>query len=331
MKQDAGMIVPRHWAEARIQHREGKRSITVRRFGWSDESYAAAELHARGRAGEALDEILSGTPLPRRERLAAYGEGLPIREEIVAQEGSLILTRNSYGALCLNTPNVLFADVDFAHLPRRGLGPGWGLLLLVSVMLLGTFQFHLFGGVILATAVTWLSNRLARSWRRHRFCRAGTPEQQARRRIDEFAAAHPRWHLRLYRTPAGFRLLALHRCFEPDEAEVAACFSQLGVDAVYARMCRMQQCFRARVSPKPWRVGIHRRIRPPYAAWRAEHATLPQRLRWIADYEGASTAFAACRYIASFGDERNVTEAARQVQERHDAWCRADQPHLQLA
>ncbi|WP_245879372.1 hypothetical protein [Xanthomonas pisi] len=134
------MIVPRHWAEARIQHREGQRSITVRRFGWSDESYAAAELHARGRAGEALDAILSGTPLPRRERLAAYGEGLPIREEIVAQEGSLVLTRNSYGALCLNTPNVLFADVDFAHLPRRGLGVGWGLLMLVSVMLLGTFH-----------------------------------------------------------------------------------------------------------------------------------------------------------------------------------------------
>src|SRR6185503_20645092 len=32
------MIVPQYWAEARRRHRDIKRQITVRRFGWSDVS-----------------------------------------------------------------------------------------------------------------------------------------------------------------------------------------------------------------------------------------------------------------------------------------------------
>jgi len=36
---------------------------------------------------------------------------VPIREEIVSRHGDTIITRNSYGARCLNTPNALFADI----------------------------------------------------------------------------------------------------------------------------------------------------------------------------------------------------------------------------
>ena len=33
--------------------------------------------------------------------------GVPIREEIVGRHGETVITRNSYGARCLNMPNVL--------------------------------------------------------------------------------------------------------------------------------------------------------------------------------------------------------------------------------
>ena len=42
-------------------------------------------------------------------------------------------------------------------------------------------------------------------------------------RVDWFLEKHPDWHLRIYRTPAGLRLLAMHQTFGPDE-EVAAVF-----------------------------------------------------------------------------------------------------------
>jgi hypothetical protein len=66
---------------------------------------AQAQAHADARAHEALNAIIAGQVLPRREVRSNYGvEGVPIREQIVQRDGDVIITRNSYGALCLNTP-----------------------------------------------------------------------------------------------------------------------------------------------------------------------------------------------------------------------------------
>lgn len=93
------MIVPRYWAEAR-RKAEGARRVSVRRFGFSDASQEAAQAHAEERARVALEKILAGETLPRRELKRAYAgsDGLPIREEIVETHGDLVMTRNSYGA-----------------------------------------------------------------------------------------------------------------------------------------------------------------------------------------------------------------------------------------
>jgi len=103
------MLVPRYWAEARRQRRKGRRQATVRRWGWSDDSPEAAQAHADARADEALEQLWQGDAIPRVESRRPYhgAEGTPIREEIVARQGETIITRNSYGAQCLNTPDVL--------------------------------------------------------------------------------------------------------------------------------------------------------------------------------------------------------------------------------
>lgn len=64
----------------------------------------------------------AGVALTQREPLVPYtgADGVPIREENLAEHGSTVITRNSYGARCLNTPDVLFADID--HAPRT---PAW--------------------------------------------------------------------------------------------------------------------------------------------------------------------------------------------------------------
>lgn len=59
-------------------------------------------------------------------------EGVPIREEIVEVHGTTIITRNAYGAGCLNTPDVLFVDLDFEEQTPEKL-----TLALVGVLMVG--------------------------------------------------------------------------------------------------------------------------------------------------------------------------------------------------
>ena len=325
------MIIPHYWAEARLQHRDRRRQVTVRRFGWSDTSEAEAQAHADARVREALERVLAGEVLPRRERRVAYNgaDGVPIREEIVDRHGDTVITRNGYGALCLNTPGALFADIDFTVRMIRPSIRAWRLLagVLIALIVLGMpdpsparYMVAVIAGVVggylsgsvLAELVSWLWIKCTGGYERH-----------AMRRVAGFLASHPDWRVRVYRTPAGLRLLALHRLFEPRESAVQACFDALGVDPVYARMCHNQHCFRARVSPKPWRMGLPR-MRPPYsAAWRPEHAHLPARLEWVDAYQRKAQGYASCRYIETLGDGQ-VDADADAVRELHDLLCQAE-------
>ncbi len=322
------MIIPHYWAEARLQHRDRKRQLTVRRFGWSDIGEAEAQAHADARVREALERVLAGEALPRRERRVAYNgaDGVPIREEIVDRHGDTVITRNGYGALCLNTPGVLFADIDFKRASglRSILLAVACLLVIVSTMLTVGFGIPLPLAAIIALVVAAstgasLVNLLHRISTRIR----GGDQKVARDRIAAFIVAYPDWRVRIYRTPAGLRLLALHRLFDPREPAVQACFDALGVDPVYARMCHNQHCFRARVSPKPWRMGLQR-MRPPYsAAWRPEHAHLPARLAWVDVYQRKAQDYASCRYIETLGNGP-VDADADAVRELHDLLCQAE-------
>lgn len=329
------VIIPRYWAEARLQHREGRRQVTLRRFGWSDESAAAAQSHADERVREAMDRVLAGENLPRRERRVAYNgaEGVPIREEIVDRHGDSVITRNGYGALCLNTPDVMFADMDASdddlHFKHGCLLVIVGTVVFAAALRVSGMT-HLAAaigiGFLSAWAISWLADGtyarfVARPREREHRERW---DAQALARIRAFADAHDDWHLRVYRTPAGFRLLAMHRTFDPHDPEVQACFDALDVDTTYVRMCRNQRCFRARISPKPWRIGLQR-IRAPYvAAWRPEHAELPERREWIRRYDARAPGFASCRFVETLGRGGEAPEAIA-VREVHDLFCRADQ------
>jgi hypothetical protein len=318
------VIVPHYWAEARARQRAGGKQVTVRRFGWSDASAEDAQAMADARARDDLQRIVAGAPLPRREPRVAYNgaEGTPIREEVLARHDDVVITRNAYGARCLNTPNVLIADVDLPLRPRAGLVvlAAGALLALAAAVAWSTasWQLLLFGmiGTIL------LAGPLARLAHRLRMAALGGPEALARRRIERFAARHPDWHLRVYRTPAGFRVLALHRLFTPSDPEVDACFGALAVDSLYARMCRNQQCFRARLTAKPWRIGIPGRMRPRPGVWPVADERRAARDAWIADYERRAEGHAACRFVARFGSS-TAHPAALAVQRLHDDACRS--------
>src|ERR1700682_334144 len=87
---------------------DGRRVRVVAR-GWSDQSMEAA----RARAGEIIQRVVehfASNAAPAHQY--QYGDR-PLPEPIIKEFGpSAVVTRNAYGALVLNTDNLMFADVD---------------------------------------------------------------------------------------------------------------------------------------------------------------------------------------------------------------------------
>jgi hypothetical protein len=318
------MIVPKFWAEGRVRERVDGKQVTVHRFGWSDASLADAEAMAAQRAREALDRINRGEKLLRREPKLSYNgaEGVPIREEILGRHGAAVITRNLYGARCLNTPNVLFADIDFEQELPRTFGCALMVLFLIVAGWIGMANHSVFLGAFCGVIALFFGYRTASFCHRTYLKISGGSEQLARKRLAAFLRKHPDWHLRLYRTPAGFRVLVMHHLYQPDEPVVAEFFQALGTDPVYVQMCLRQKCFRARLTPKPWRIGISQHMRPRPGIWPVSPERLPERTRWIEAYEAAARTYAACEFLEALGQSA-VHATALSVQQIHDEVSRA--------
>ncbi len=319
------MLIPDFWAEASVKHRVSGKQVTVRRFGWSEESQDDAQRNADARAEDAFARIVIGEKLERREPKMSYNgaSGVPIREQVLSRHDDAVITRNIYGAKCLNTPNVLFADIDFSDDPM----PGFVALVVGLLIIAGAIIGNTYSGWGLAFLLMFFALVLGASASRLIFGMKqkakGTPEQQATNRINAFLKKHPGWRVRLYKTPAGFRALAMHRTFDPAEPEVASFFKEIEADPIYVRMCMHQHCFRARVSPKPWRIGIKSHLKPRPGIWPINPERMPDRARWVDEYERKSEGFASCRFIADLGSD-TVDPTVDKVRELHDELCRAE-------
>jgi len=326
------MIVPNYWAEARAQSRGGGKQVTVRRFGWSETSEVEAQAMAEARAAEALKAIVAGGKARRREPKVPYNgaDGVPIREEVVARHGDSVITRNGYGARCLNSPDVVFADVDFRKSGGLGLKLGVFGGLLVLAVLAGFLFASRPTGIALAVAAAVVSAPLGDMIHRARLAATGGSEGWVRKRLAEFLGKHPDWAVRLYRTPAGLRLLATHAPMDPHDPVVRAFFEAVGVDPLYARMCLNQRCFRARLTAKPWRIGIGSHLKPRPGVWPVRPEHRGQRDAWITAYEDKARGHAACAFLDVLGSGGTHPKAA-EVVELHDAECRAREPRLPLA
>jgi hypothetical protein len=139
----------------------------------------------------------------------------------------------------------------------------------------------------------------------------------ARTRLVEFVSSHPSWNVRVYRTPAGCRLLATHQPFDAGSAEVREFFVAVSADPIYIQMCIKQRCFRARLTAKPWRIGISSHMRPRPGVWPVRPERLVVRNHWLSIYEAKAASYSACRYIESLGSGV-IDESIHPVIELHD-------------
>lgn len=291
------VFTARYWADGRREVKvDGvRRPVVLKRAGWSDLSQEDAEAHAARRLDDAELRLLSREPLERQERRVAYNgaDGVPIREEVVETVGDAVITRNVYGARCLNVADVLFADVDGGEAPSDT----GSVKVLVGGVLATAFCAGL-GGAWLATPVMVIAGLV---WWSHaqRQKRLRDVVQRNREALEAWLTAHPDWRVRVYETPAGQRIAATHRRFVSTDPEVAAFFQAVQADPTYVKMCTYQRCFRARVSAKPWRIGHHRL---GSAVWPVtDPDRLHARVAWVNAYEAAAASHAACRFVEELG------------------------------
>jgi hypothetical protein len=117
-------------------------------------------------------------------------------------------------------------------------------------------------------------------------------------KVQRWIDAHPGWGWRVYRTRAGVRLLTTHQPVQPEDANCQKAFHEFGADWLYRKLCINQKCFRARLTPKPWRCGVDKpRHRWPWPDANAESAFQT----WNQGYLAAAEQFATCRFLGQFG------------------------------
>ena len=115
-------------------------------------------------------------------------------------------------------------------------------------------------------------------------------------------------------------MFVVDRPIDPASDEALALLESLGSDPLYRRLCEHQQCFRARLTPKPWRLKLPdppKVLRDPSVDAR-DHTEARQ---WLDRYERASADHAVCERVDLPGSNAAsdaVFPEAAAVIERHD-------------
>jgi hypothetical protein len=256
---------------------------------WSAKNMAEAQTLANQAAQQNAERFRADT-LPCR--YGGYYPNRPFREQILqeiknpAGEIAAVVTRNSYGCQVLNTARVMFVDIDLPEPKSPGL-----------------FQ------------------RL--------FCKPSPPSvtlESALAKIENWTHLHPDWGWRIYRTRAGLRLLATQALMDTGSPMVLDIFAALGADPLYRHLCVAQKCYRARLTPKPWRCGLRRKPdRWPFLDAKAE----TRFQKWDAQYRTNSASWATCQLIRQIGNA-TIHPEVQPIIKLHDSATRVGES-LQLA
>ena len=143
--------------------------------------------------------------------------------------------------------------------------------------------------------------------------KAADPAEEGLAKLRAWQQKHPRASLRVYRTPKGLRALRTDEELPADSPAAEQLLAELGNDRLYAALCKRQQCFRARLGPKPWRAGLPL----PPGMFPREGAVQARFEEWLALYEIATATHAACRYLETLGED-SIAGTLRRLVAAHD-------------
>lgn len=198
-----------------------------------------------------------------------------------------IITRNRYGALVLNSTDHFFLDIDSVPVPF------WE-----------SFA-ALFGKSV--------------------------PDNKERivRLIHDLVKKEPyfQFSYRIYETFQGIRLLIqMNDAPAPNSLIVKDIMQAFKSDPLYGELCRKQNCFRARLTPKPVRMKHFKgspanKMRFPYSEQQRK-----QLEEWATRYKAEAQKYAVCRVWETIGTIRQTP-----VLDYHDHTCNTSNDSLPLA
>lgn len=255
------MYFPQYWSK--VEHNK----ITC--WGWSDNSESDAQTRARQRA-QKVSQIIENPDLAADNQYG-YPSG-PLREEVIERGNSptdsYIISRNRLGCLVLNTSNVVFLDVDCPKQKSSRL-----------------------------SILNWLIGLFTKSTQ----VESKPTIDPALERARSWVNANSSCGLRAYRTAGGFRFLITDSLGSPEQMGATPIISALGVDPLYVKLCKSQGSFRARLSPKPWRIGL----KAPNISWPfASHSDKKQFEIWQENYQKTAANYATCELVGEFGNAK---------------------------
>jgi len=149
--------------------------------------------------------------------------------------------------------------------------------------------------------------------------RHGAQPDPTLERIREACRRTIRHAFRIYRTKAGYRVLATDLFLDPRCEKTREFLAGFAADPFFIKLCGLQGSFRARLTPKPWRCGCSL---PPGRYPRNDPSLRSRFDAWPASYEAASTRFASCRFVESIGSGR-PSYRSRAVVDEHDTVTQA--------
>lgn len=277
------MQVRRFWAFVEVKAGPDA-EYPARIWGGSDTSEEDARNRARQRA-DSIDwsSLARGDRPPRPGAGYQYTRGAnpePMIEEFLDENGKRVaaITINRYGVRVLNTARLVFVDIDLEGMTHEKLR-------------------------VIETAPTNEARGIRRLFlRAFRSMRPSLDEIERAvcGRLEEWADAGNERGARLYRTAKGWRVLVSAPTMDPTLPEAASFMSMLGCDPAYMVLCRAQECFRARLTPKPWRLSaVASPERSDYATYHHPDGAL---LAWMIDYERASVSHAVCELVSTIGN-----------------------------
>ena len=340
------------------------------------------DAHERWLAGEDIlrrerrEEYNEGNSIPIREQIVSEHSfpktGYSNNSATATQ---LIVTRNSYGAKVANVDNIAIIDVDNDDLLRHiypddydhhGFMPAflinqsnpttkikvWAFvvvfIIIASVIAwLGLSWLWLLAVMIGATVYLWQQASVKDKARAQKYADdAASLLPYMTDLIKNRITNHPNESFRLYQTPAGFRIIATHDVVLPSDRLVAEWFAYFHADTNYVRLCQVQQCFRARLTAKPWRMNevednsLTKDI-PAKDFWfdfedteversiEQRQDALKARKQWMADYDKYAKNYRACHYVESMAGKEVANNSKVQASiddfvQWHDRACQVN-------
>lgn len=133
-----------------------------------------------------------------------------------------------------------------------------------------------------------------------------SPKEQIFDTVRQLAATpkYQEYGFRIYETHQGARVIVLGRDFDARDRDTVRIMSEFHCDPLYMTICQKQGCFRARLTPKPYRMNMRR-----YKVQFPREGDDPELQQWLVDYERESRNFNTCRFIEQVGARHSMSDA----------------------